>query len=623
MMHLPVTDPSFLSASLAQCMQWVTCAAGQGPLRFLLMHVTADPLGALAGSPGCRALASARCVLRSGIVYGIGIQGPRDALVDACRVLAQVLPQHGYDESFFADVDREIAGALQAAGYGAIRASLERNAAHLPRPVMAASQVEKLMLCVVNRQRTGRGLGALERLPDALPDRSGCGPVDGHGEPAMAAYVNVLDVQARTYVANARSVYGHPLDRLAVYNFIVGDGGQSRYRVQALRALPWLSRLLTAPERGRILREVATIRAAIDCAEPLHDAVARAFDVPREVVRWLNGRTLPGNWQLDDVRLRRLLAALSWLPSERRPQSPAQFDGLMQLCGVLARVFSFRDDRGDLRMSAWSVQHGPCMQRWLAECRQPGWALDAMRRDQQGFAAECADASDFLGTLVEAVQDRDDASAEGALDAVLRWAAGIGLRRLLALSRQWHADAFVAPGTPAHEPDVAAWPAILPQPMCFGEVTVAELTNAGQLHAEGMLMRHCVATYDRACYSGHSVIVSLRAASGVVLSTAELRLVEDDGVRVAVEQHRSARNGAPGAASEHALQALVRRLNDGAAEPLLRARTRFQQAHRTRARLRQHVREAHAHQVALQLAGFTLSPNARCTGRREPAALAC
>lgn len=611
-------------------MQWVAHDVDQGPLLFLLMHVTADPLGVLAGAPGCRALASARCVLRSGMVYGIGMAGPRDALVGACRVLAQVLPQHGYDESFFSDVDREIADALEAAGYGAVRASLERNATILPRPVVAVAQVDRLMLSVVNRQRTGRGQEALEKLPDALPTSGG----SGGGDPSVSAYVSVLDVHARNYAASARTVYGHPLDRLAVYNFIVGHRGKSRYRVQALRALPWLLPILTAPERGRILREVATIRVAIDGAEPLHDAVARAFDVPREVVRWLSSRELPGNWQLNDVRLRRLLAALSWLPPERRPRSPAQFDDLVQLCNVLAQTFRFRNDRGDLRMSAWSVQHGPCMRRWLAECRQPGWALDAIRRNQQGFVAECADASDFLGTLVDAEQDRQDAGDEAALATVMRWAAGIGLRRLLALSRQWHADAFAVAGMPAHEPDVAAWPAILPQPMCFGEVTAVELTSAAQLRAESVLMQHCVATYDRACHSGHSAIVSLRTAAGVVLSTAELRLVEGEGMRVSVEQHRAARNGAPGAASEAALQALVLRLNDGAAEPLLRARTRFQQAHRGRARLRQQVRDAHAHQVALQLAGFTPSafpvredrtcgapsPDACCAGGPEPAA---
>lgn len=585
-------------------MQWLAHDLGQGPLRFLLKNVTADPLGVLAGTPDCRALASVRCVLRSGMVYGIGMQGPYDALLGACRVLAQVLPQHGYDESFFSDVDRDIAGALRAAGYGAVRANLERNATILPRPAVAAAQVDWLMLSVVNRQRTGRGEAALERLPDALRARGG----SCHGDHSVAAYLKVLDVQAQTYAAGGRTVYGHRLDRLAVYNFIVGHGGKSHYRVQALRALPWLLPILTAPERGRIQREVATIRAAIDCAEPLHDAVAGAFDVPREVVRWLSSRTLPGNWRLNDIRLRRFLAVLSWVPPERRPQSPAGFEALMQLCGVLAQIFRFRNVRGgDLTMRAWSVRHGPCMRRWLAECRQPGWALVAMRRDQQGFAAECADASDFLGTLVDAVQHRYDASDEAALAAAMCWAAGIGLRRLLALSRQWHANAFAAPGTPADESDGGAWPAILAQPMRFGEVSVVELTSAGQLHAEGMLMQHCVATYDRACYSGHSAIVSLRTAAGAVLSTAELWLVEDDGVHVALAQHRAARNGLPGAACERALEALVHHLNEGAAEPLLRARTRFQQAHRERERLRQHVLEGHAHRVALQLARFTPS----------------
>ena len=584
-------------------MNWVACDAGQGPLLFLLMHVTADPLGVLTGSPDCRALASARCVLRGGTVYGVAMRGPRDALAGACRILAGVLPPHGYDESFFSDADRNIADAIQAAGYHSVSASLERNATVLPRPIVSAAQVERLMRVVVNRQGAGRSGEALETLPDVARDPGGPGHGERHADPAVAAYLNVLDVHARAYVASARTVCGRPLDRLEVYNFIIGRAGTSRYRVQALRALPWLLPILAAPERGRPLRDLAIIRAAIDGAAPLHDAVARAFDAPREVVRWLSRRELPGNWQLSDVRLRRLLAALSWLPPEHRPQSPAQFGDLAQLCGMLAQIFRFRNDRGDLRMRAWSEMHGPCMRRWLAECRQPGWALDAMRRNRQGLAAECADASDFLAALVDAVQDREDASDEAALALVMSWAAGLGLRRLLALSRQWHAHPFPSAGTPADDPDIAAWPAILPQPMRFGELSVVELTSAVQLRAESARMQHCVASYDRACHSGRSAIVSLRTASGTVLSTAELRLVEGDEPRVALEQHRAARNGTPGAACERALEALVRSLNDGAAEPLLRARIDFQQRQRGRARLRQGARKEHACQLALQLAG--------------------
>lgn len=284
------TDPPFSSTG---CMQWVARAFEEGPLRFLLMHVTLDPLEWLEAAPGCRVLASVRCVLRGGTVYGVSVQGPRDALAGACCVLAGVLPSHGYDESFFSAVDREIAGALQGAGYDKVRASLERNAALYPRPVVAAAQVDRLMLAMVNRRRTACGKEALPLLPDALC----AAPGDSEGEPAVAAYEAVLDAQARIYQRGGKTVCGHAVDRLAVYNFIAGRAGKSRFRAQALRALPWLLPLLAAPERGRPPWEVLAIRRAIDECAPLHDAVARTFDVPREVIRWLGCRRLPANWQ--------------------------------------------------------------------------------------------------------------------------------------------------------------------------------------------------------------------------------------------------------------------------------------------------------------------------------------
>jgi len=586
-------------------MQWVASAARLGPLRFLLMHVTADPLGVLAGASDCRAVASARCVLHSGIVYAIGLRGPRDALPGACLVLAAALPQDDYDESTFAHLDRDIQAALQAAGYRAVRASLERHATLLARPAMTAAQVDWLISSAVALHLPGG-------RPDAPHELAGAGHGGPDPDPAVAAYLDALDVHARDYVAGERSAHGQPVDRLAVYNFIAGHGGKSRYRVQAVRVLPLLLPLLTAPKRGRLLPELDTIRMAIDGAGPLHDAVARAFGVPREVVRWLGSRELPGNWQLDDVRLGRLLAALSWLPPERRPCTPAQFGDLMQLCGELAAVFRFRNDRGDLRTRAWSALHGPCMRRWLAECGQPGWARDAMAGDRQGFAAQCADASDFLGALVDAVQCAQDANDEAALTLVVRWAAGIGLRRLLAMSRCWHEQAFASHGARADERgdadrlDVADWPAILSEPMRFDPITIVELTSAAQLRAEGARMRHCVASYDRACHSGHGAIVSLRTAAGDVLSTAELRLVEGDDLQVRVEQHRSACNGVPEAECERALAALVLDLNRSAAQASLRARFRFQQEQRGRAHRLLHAHQAHAHRVALQLAGSAL-----------------
>lgn len=592
-MHAPLAD---LSLYRSLCSHWVASHFAAGPLRFLLMHVSADPAGVLENKADCRAFAAARCVLRSGAVYAISLQGPRDALAGACSVLAQALPQHGYDESFFGGIDQDIANTLREAGYGAVRVRLERNAAVRPRPVLEASQIEWLLLAVAKRMRAAHGEDTWASGPGRA--RSD-GDRDGE-DAALGAYESVLDACACAYQASARTVCGVVLDRLAVYNFVAAPAGRSHYRAQALHALPWLLPMLAAPERGRILREVVTIRAAIDEASPLYEAVAGAFDVSREVVRWLGRRALPATWQLNDARLRRLLAALSWLPSEHRPGSCSQFEDLVQLCSTLARIFRFYD-YGDLRMTAWSARHGPCMRRWLAECRQPGRMQNAIRRDPHRFAIECADASDFLGTLVEAAQDRHATENEAAVACAMRWAAGISLRRLLELSRQWHADTVRAAPAPVDRSAVANWPPILPEAMRFGDRTMVELTDSGQLAAEGRLMRHCVAMYDQACYRGRSAIVSLRAASGAVQSTAELRLVEEGSMRVAVEQHRSAENGTPDSACVRALETLVRHLNGGDAEPLLRARSLFQRQHRE-----QRMRRGQAHEAAWHLAGSGL-----------------
>jgi hypothetical protein len=582
---------------------WTASDFAAGPLRFVLMHVSADPAGVLEDKADCHTLASARCVLRSGAVYAVSLQGPRDALAGACRVLAQALPQHGYDESFFADIDGEIASALREAGFGAVCARLERNALVRPRPALAASQVEWLLLAVANRTRAARGEEPLAPLGHARRSPSDGGR-DGE-DAAISAYESVLDASTRTYQASARVVCGVVLDRLAVYNFVAARAGRSHYRAQALHALPWLLPMLAAPERGRILREVVTIRAAIDEALPLHEAVAGAFDASREVVRWLGRRPLPATWELNDVRLSRLLAALSWVPPERRPASCSQFEDLVQLCTTLARIFRFHD-YGDLRTPAWSARHGPCMRRWLAECRQPGRMQDVIRCDPHRFAAECGAISDFLGTLIEAAEDRHGTENEAAVACAMRWAAGISLRRLLELSRRWHADAVHAAPPPVDESDAMNWPAVLPEAMQFGDRTVVELTDSWQLAVEGRLMRHCVAMYDQACYRGHTVIVSLRTASGAVRSTAELRVLESGGMRVAVEQHRSAENGAPDSACLRALEMLVRHLNAGDAEPLLRARSLFQHQHREQQQREERVRRGQAHEAAWRLAGSGL-----------------
>jgi hypothetical protein len=142
-----------------------------------------------------------------------------------------------------------------------------------------------------------------------------------------------------------------------------------------------------------------------------------------------------------------------------------------------------------------------------------------------------------------------------------------------------------------------------------GDVTVIELTSSAQLVDEGLRMRHCVASLDLACHRGYSAIMSLRGRAEHAVSTAELRMCEDGGLHVVVEQHRSVRNGEPDRECEQALAALVLHLNDAGAARRLRARRDFQHRHQLQARERaagvlrqQTLRAGQASELAWKLA---------------------
>lgn len=135
-----------------------------------------------------------------------------------------------------------------------------------------------------------------------------------------------------------------------------------------------------------------------------------------------------------------------------------------------------------------------------------------------------------------------------------------GLARVLAISRDLHADGIPAIG----DGDYAEWPAVLPawtDPSTG--LTVHPLVDSGQLVAEGLKgpdrdgvegLAHCVGNvaFVDACLQGHVRILSLRR-EGRRVSTAEVGLVP--GLPVA--QHRALRNGVPSAEAEATLAAYL------------------------------------------------------------------
>ena len=574
------SQPGKLDASwrsLRHCAGWEYNRFPDGPLAHLLMHVVNDPAGQLRGGMDRASRASARLVLRDGTVFGAVATAPRIAMVEVLLMAGTALAGQHYDESAFGELDAALASAMRGVGVGDgwAKVSLEHNATVLPRPLLMPDQIGRLALHALSRDQ---GESALSECPPALVKhwRQAC----CFNDPAVLAYGAALDAHAAAYRTTARNVHGIALDSLAVHNFIAAPPGKARNRVQAMQALPWLLPMKTShagAENRENRHEVPRIRAAIDAGLPLYDAVAQAFGVPREVVRWLGRRTLPGNWIVDVGRLRRLLTLLSWLPPERRPLTPAQFGVLNALASALTAPLGFIGGAGE---PVTLMRIAQCMRRWLVHETQAGLDDTAARADFPQWACDLVDAKDFLHALFDAAQSIDRLDEEQADAWVLGWCAGIRVARLLALSRAWHAA--IAVETSASGPGDAGsrWPAVLATPWQFENRTIVELTSRAQLRVEGQRMEHCVASYEAVCRSGNSLIVSLRGAAGVPMSTAELRL--GDGMpRLTVAQHRAAWNAMPGPDCARALDALLVHLNRADQHQMLHRRREFQRRQNT------------------------------------------
>ncbi len=563
--------------------RWEHHAFSDGPMRQVLMHVGTDLRASSIGQSGCTIRACARIMLSDGSLLGLLLSGPLSSLWPLLHAAALLATTH------HAVFDSNTLSATLAAHAGGMRIALEHDARILPSPVVTAGQVVRL------QRRIGLHASSTPVALSAWMEAQFSCEHSWH-HPAVEAWLSVLDPAALAYVCDDGALgRGVAPSRLAVYNFLVGRQGRyCRERIQAVSVLPWLLPILATGADDCISQEAVQICRAIDARQPLFQAVARVFDVPRETVRWLGRAALPGNWHLDPRRLRGLLALLSWLPIKWRPGTTAQFEMLVALGNVVDAPLDFHDT---------SLPHTPaqrsrrtaCMRRWLADAARPGMVakrqggLSTLQRD-------AADAADFLrallaGAIVEMPGRTDAACALWVMD----WCAGVSMHRLLALSEQWHMAAVqsIDEGYDENDGSVSGaqnWPAVLPYSWLFEDRTVVELTSSSDLLAEGRALQHCVAGYSYRCARMDSIIVSVRNAEGWPCSTAELYLTEQG---IVTGQHSAISNSAPEAECERAIAALVRSLNSANCAALLQRRRTFQRAHAQRHDSEQYVARQH------------------------------
>ncbi|MGZ8358442.1 MAG: hypothetical protein ACXWVF_17670, partial [Telluria sp.] len=365
------------------------------------MHVVSDPVRHVRTNGVCStARVSARLVLSDGTIFAVIATADRDCVLDVLRVAASSFAGQRFDESCFGTLDAAAAAALSASGYEAT-ISLELHATILPRPLLSAGQISRLALHAINVRRSERGEPPMIHLPAHLADAfaAAC----SFDDPAVHAFRAVLAAQVTAFQHSARVVHGVTLNSLAVYNFLAVPSARCRNRVQAMEVLPWLLPMQISPGDGRMIFEVVAVRGAIDAGSALFDAVGQAFGVKREVVRWLGRRALPREWTLDAPRLRRLLALLSWLPPERRPQTVEEFDALIVLGNAAIAPLGFHGDDQAPPMPGSAA----CMRPWLLEIMRPGLVPATAAPGFAQLANELADAKDFLRALCEAMQSFD------------------------------------------------------------------------------------------------------------------------------------------------------------------------------------------------------------------------
>lgn len=355
-------------------------------------------------------------------------------------------------------------------------------------------------------------------------------------EKACEAFRSELDP-----VALAASEQPGALPSLGLYNWLQAASGlRRRRRLQALQGYPLL---ISALVRQADSDAAGTLGAAVDRGEPLVDALAELYRVPKGFIRRHRG---PGG-----PRLRRMVGSvpalarwLALLPADALPAERAEWEALRELVDQLHSLeATWPAERRVLEKAA---------RRFLSECARRGWTA-AWRRFRDGFANTAG--FEDLQDLVRQAEWLYGAEAFAPVAARL---LAQGVEQVQRVSERWHwQPAEVADDAAALS--VLRWPALMPELELAGR-RLLPLCSAAELKEEGRRLRHCVGGYSEQCLFRSVHIVSIRDRLGP-RSTVELELVRQGAIwKIEVRQHRGEANSAPDPACVQALEALLEHL---------------------------------------------------------------
>lgn len=317
--------------------------------------------------------------------------------------------------------------------------------------------------------------------------------------------------------------------------FACVDDQIGRLRSQAAAAIPILG--LLCAERWE--SDMLAIRLAIDGRRPLIKIAARSFNVPKDVIRFLSGKSTiqlglgarpeAARLWIDSPGV--VLKALAAIAPEHRPCNFSdwlafyhfleQFEGWHTIPRELIEPFFKGAGKRGLQAT----------REWMAK--------------RHGSDTAIADCQDFLHNLMEELP-----LLERQIDyrrAICDFAVARGMQRLLDDSRCWHraVPREVARRLGALEElgREATWVLPIDLPKVIDGFHVAFLDRYSALVEEGLRMSHCVATLCQDARTGARLVFSLRTLAGQSLASFDISLKGTKSqLEVVINELRGPRN---------------------------------------------------------------------------------
>jgi hypothetical protein len=275
--------------------------------------------------------------LRSGILFGLKIDGKIDQLIEQIEELAGRLQGFDHDESQFTKIEN----ALNA-GLPFCTVSLMRHAATCP---------DDFLFHAINRRYgSGRIRDFFERRNSELTTlQKRCldqyfSKLLSEQNPELIAFKQALDGNILDVLAQIGATLPHVADLLIAYNWLASVAPETRKRrQQVLLLLPWLRPNLIGlrpvpaqldklcqdyPVRPRWTSVRQAIVAAIDTGKPLFSELGNIFKLPRETYAWSRYKTFPESRIFPHDQVDMLLRVISWLPTSSRPAKVDEWKAL-------------------------------------------------------------------------------------------------------------------------------------------------------------------------------------------------------------------------------------------------------------------------------------------------------